>query len=370
MPTAASRRFDNRDAPVVRLCHSVHQGGSLMTTTHASQPLFADRLASAQPQRPTLMVIVDTEEEFDWNAPFSRLATSVTAMRHIDRTQRLCDSAGLAPTYVIDYPVATQREGYELIAAWAHEGRCEIGAHLHPWVNPPYDEALSGPNSFTCNLPGSLQRAKILELCDAVHSNTKVTPRVFKAGRYGIGREAIASFDELGLTVDASVNPQMDFSDESGPDFTGFDSRPFWIDGERQILEVPCTHGFIGWARGQGTWLRAAAESLKGLRAPGILSRTGTLNRVMLSPEGNTLSEMVALTRALRADGLNVFSLTFHSPSVVAGHTPYVRTESDLSTFLNCIERYFEFFFGELGGLPSTPERFRRDLLGRVSTDV
>jgi hypothetical protein len=133
------------------------------------------------------------------------------------------------------------------------------------------------------------------------------------------------------------------------------------------VLEVPCTHGFIGWARGQGYRVRTAAEWLRALKMPGILSRIGMVNRVMLSPEGNTLQEMIALTRALIDDGLRLFSLTFHSPSVEPGHTPYVRTQSDLDTFLSTIERYFEFFFGELGGQPSTPERFRREVLGRVA---
>jgi hypothetical protein len=339
-----------------------------MTLIPGSDRLFAGRQPSAQPQRPTLLVVVDTEEEFDWNAPFSREATTVTAMRHIDRTQRLCDAAGLVPTYVIDYPVATQPEGFETISAWAQEGRCEIGAHLHPWVTPPYDEVVTGANSFTCNLAPALQRAKMRELCDAIRSNTECSPEVFKAGRYGIGPDALASFEELRLHVDASVNPRMNFTQAGGPDFTAIDSRPFWIDQARQMLEVPCTHGFTGWARGQGPWLRGLAESFSGLRAPGILSRLGALDRVMLSPEGNTLDEMIALTRTLLADGLRVFSLTFHSPSVAPGHTPYVRSAADLTTFLARIERYFEFFFGELEGLPSTPERFRRDLLGGLST--
>jgi hypothetical protein len=80
---------------------------------------------------------------------------------------------------------------------------------------------------------------------------------------------------------------------------------------------------------------------------------------------------MMALTRALLADGLTVFSLTFHSPSVVPGHTPYVRSHADLSNFLTTIERYFEFFFGELAGQPSTPERFRHELIGtRLTPNV
>jgi hypothetical protein len=289
-------------------------------------------------------------------------------MQYIERTQKLCDGVALAPTYVIDYPVATQPAGYETIRAWAQEGRCEIGAHLHPWVNPPFDEVLNSRNSYMCNLPASLQRAKMRELHHAIVQNVGVAPRVFKAGRYGIGRAGLASFDELGLGVDASVNPCMDFTADGGPDFSHFDSHPFWIDRSRQLLEVPCTHGFVGWARRQGVWLRRAADSVPGVPGPGILSRCGAVNRVMLSPEGNTLLEMIALTRALLAEGLTLFSMTFHSPSVAPGHTPYVRSQADLSTFLMTIERYFEFFFGELGGQPSTPERFRQDLLGRLST--
>jgi len=328
---------------------------------------FADRIAAVLPDRPTLVVVVDTEEEFDWLAPFSRQATTVTAMRHIDRTQRLCEAVGIAPTYVIDYPVATQPRGYEMISEWAKIGRCDIGAHLHPWVTPPFEEALNGPNSFMCNLSPALQQSKMRELCHAIVANTGAEPRVFKAGRYGIGRDGLALFDDLGLVVDVSVNPCMNFSPENGPDFSSFDSFPFWIDRSRRLLEVPCTHGFVGWARRQGLGLRRAADSVRVLRGPGILSKLGAVNRVMLSPEGNTLDELIALTRALLNDGLTLFSMTFHSPSVEPGHTPYVRSQADLATFLTTIERYFEFFFGELEGQPSTPERFRQDLLGRSS---
>jgi hypothetical protein len=332
-----------------------------------ADPVFADRAPAPSPGQPTLMVVVDTEEEFDWNAPFSRDATSVTAMRHIGRVQRLCNAAGLTPTYVIDYPVATQPAGYEMLAGWAREGRCSIGAHLHPWVTPPFDEPLSGPNSFMRNLPPSLQHAKMRELYHAIVEHTGAQPRTFKAGRYGISDTALAAFDELGLAVDVSVNPCMNFAAEHGPDFSTFDARPFWIDRARQLLEVPCTHGFVGWARRQGRWLRDVAESIPALCLPGVLNRSGAVNRVMLSPEGNTLQEMVALTRTLLADGLTLFTLTLHSPSVEPGHTPYVRSQADLSTFLTTIERYFEFFFGELGGTSSTPERFRQDLLGKVT---
>ena len=329
-------------------------------------PFGPVRLDDDRSERPRLFVVVDTEEEFDWGAPFSRASTSVTAMRHVDRVQRLCDAAGLVPTYVIDYPVATQPEGFETLRAWARDGRCRIGAHLHPWVTPPFDEPVTSANSFAANLPAALQTAKLEVLCGAIAEHTGVTPRVFKAGRYGISAPLLGAFEPLGLQIDASVNPCMDFTGEDGPSFLAFDARPFWFGPGDALLETPCTHGFVGMARGGGVGLAALARRLEAVRMPGILSRAGLLNQVMLSPEGNTLDEMIALTRALVADGVRTFSLTFHSPSVVPGHTPYVRSQADLDAFLSCIERYFLFFFGEAGGVPSTPEAFRRARLGEA----
>lgn len=317
--------------------------------------------------KPRLFVVVDTEEEFDWGHPFSRSNTSVQAMRHLGRAHKICAAFGLRPTYVIDYPVAAQPEAYEVVADWLRSGECVVGAHLHPWVTPPFEEAVNGRNSFVCNIAPALQEAKIGALVDVIQANLAVRPRTFKAGRYGIGRTALQVLAARGFEVDASINPLMDFGPVEGPDFSACTARPFWFAGD--ILEVPCTHGYVGWARVVGQPVRRAAERpvLQRIRMPGIVARLGAVNQVMLSPEGNTLEEMVALTRSLMHDGLRVFSFSFHSPSVEPGHTPYVRSDRDLQEFLKRIERYFEFFFGELGGMASTPEDFRRDLLGRAS---
>jgi hypothetical protein len=134
----------------------------------------------------------------------------------------------------------------------------------------------------------------------------------------------------------------------------------------RTLLEVPCTTGFIGAARRVGPALhRAACASwLSPLRAVGILSRSGVLNKVMLSPEGNTCDEMKALTRTLLEDGVQIFSLTLHSPSLKPGCTRYVRT----AAFLSTIDRYCAYFFGTLGGVPSTPADVFDELVGTLSS--
>jgi hypothetical protein len=312
--------------------------------------------------RPLLFVVVDTEEEFDWNAPYSRQNTGVQAMRHIDRVQRIFDRFGVKPTYVIDYPVASQPDGYlPLLEIW-QDGRCTIGAHIHPWVNPPHEEALSVRNSFLMNLPAPLQAAKMEALVDTIGARFD-RPQVFKAGRYGMNHAMLPLLERLGFLVDTSVCPRHDFRQQDGPSYAGHDSSPHWLTPA--LLELPCTVDYTGWAGPLRPALHRAASwpLMERVYAPGILAKAQIVNRIMLSPEGNSCDEMIALTCALYRRGLRTFTLSFHSPSVEPGHTPYVRTDEDLSAFLSSIERFCEFFFGRLGGEAATHLAYRDSLL-------
>ena len=65
----------------------------------------------------------------------------------------------------------------------------------------------------------------------------------------------------------------------------------------------------------------------------------------------------------LLARGVRVFSFSLHSPTVMPGCTPYVRTESDLKAFLATCRSYFDWFFGELAGRSMTPLELKAHLL-------
>jgi hypothetical protein len=317
-------------------------------------------LPSNAPAR--LFVVVDTEEEFDWNAPPGRANTQVTAMRHVDRAQRIFNRFGITPVYVVDYPIASQADGYLPLLDILKSGRCEIGAHPHPWVNPPDLEDVSGPNTFMCNLPESLQRAKLERLCDQIGDVFGQSPTIYKAGRYGIADSTIPLLEDLGFEADVSVCPQFDFSVEHGPSFVEFDSRPFFLSD--RLLEIPCTVDYTGWAGTLRPALHRMArrDALTAFRGVGALAKMGAVNRIMLSPEGNSFDEMRALTEELFERGLRTFMFTFHSPSLEPGHTPYVRTRADLDRFLQDIERFCEYFMGERRGIASTPGEFRAAL--------
>jgi hypothetical protein len=312
---------------------------------------------------PTLLVVVDTEEEFDWNAPFSRMNTSVRAMRRIGAAHLVFDRYGVRPTYMVDYPVASQTEGVAPLRDLFDSGRCAIGAHLHPWVTPPHVEAVGPETSFTCNLPATVQAAKLRILTDTIEESFGCRPRMFKAGRYGLGPDTVAALDELGYEVDTSVLPHMDFRGIGGPSFDGFEPTPFFLSPA--IVEFPCTVGYVGWLGrlAKPAHTLASHPLLAPVMVP-ALGRSRGVNRVMLSPEGNTLA-MRDLTLELYAQGLRIFTLSYHSPSLDAGHTPYVRSSKDVDRFLAVLDGYCEFFMGDLRGTSSTP----RDLRSRLVSE-
>lgn len=313
---------------------------------------------------PTLTVVVDTEEEFDWHAPFDRAATSVGNIAHQPLAQRIFDRFGIVPTYVVDYPVATSDAAIAVLARMADDGRCEIGAHLHPWVTPPYrEEAGSARNSFPGNLPPELERDKLAVLTGAITGRFGVRPRVYKAGRYGIGPRTMDHLAALDYRIDVSIVPHTDFSGVGGPDFSAFPARPFQTPAA--VLACPLSVGFAGCLASWGASLYPALAHpwAAAWRAGGIAARLGLLQRLRLSPEGHSFGDLVALTRATLRRGQRLFMLTYHSSSLLPGGSPYVRDLDEREAFLNTLDRYCEFFLRRCGGRALSVAALHRMLL-------
>lgn len=306
---------------------------------------------------PVLLVILDAEEEFEWSAGFDSRHVDVSAIARLHAAQALFERHGIVPTYVVTHPVATRSPGRELLSGFARDGRACLGAHLHPWVTPPHEEDVCAKNSFPGNLPEALERAKLARLVAAIEEHLGVRPRVYQAGRYGLGPRTRALLEEQDFLVDCSVLPHFDYRREGGPDFRDADGAPAWVGARGELLSLPQTSGFAGWLpRGQPKVYRACAtKALAALRVPAVLARSGALERLRLSPEGYDLVHNMRLVTALWSAGRQVFVFSFHTPSLKPGCTPYVRNEVDLARFLNQCRGFFEWFLGDFGGVTMTP---------------
>ena len=307
--------------------------------------------------RPKLMVVIDTEEEFNWGAPFDRESTGVSAMREVFRAQEIFDAYQLVPTYVSDYPVVSKPDGYQPLVELNDDGRAVIGMHLHPWVSPPHEEAVSQFNSYQGNLDPTLERRKLEVLAEKIAETFGERPRVHKAGRYGFGAATFESLKSVGVDIDLSAAPGFDFRADGGPDYRYFHSAPFWLGESREILEIPTTGGFSGFAHQLGPLVHIASRMAFRPWELGaaVLTKLHAVERVLLSPEGFEVDEMIRLTHALIRRGVKVFTFSFHSPSLKPGCTSYTPDAPSVEAFLDKFRGYFDFFFGELQGEPTTP---------------
>ena len=65
-------------------------------------------------------------------------ASEVKNAERLPALQALCDEYGVRPTYLVTHEMATRPESAPILRGLARSGRCEIGAHLHPWSSPPF----------------------------------------------------------------------------------------------------------------------------------------------------------------------------------------------------------------------------------------
>jgi hypothetical protein len=289
-------------------------------------------------------VFSDTEEEFDWGRPRSRDNRSTTHMGAMPDLHERFRRRGVKPVHLVDHPIATDPRSIAMLGEWLDRGEISIGTQLHPWVNPPHDEEVNTYNSFVGNLPIELERAKIDNLTETIESAFGRRPIVYRAGRYGVGANTADLLEQAGYRADVSVRALFDYGEEGGPDFSRVKPLPFRIEG-KELVELPLSAAYVGRLRARGRGLYAAAGRLP--KGRGLLSRSGLLDRFPLTPEGVPLAGALAAARALIGDGVRWFSLSFHSPSVEPGHTPYVRTAADLRTFHDWWDGMLDFFEAE-----------------------
>jgi len=301
---------------------------------------------------PLLLTMVDAEEAFDWSRPFCREARDVTSMRSQHLAHRVFERHGVVPVYLADYPVVSQDDGRATLREMLRGGHCEVGAQLHPWVNPPFTETLDQANSFAGNLPVPTELAKAAALTDALGEAFGQHPLIYRTGRFGVGPRTADILKHLGYAADSSVAACWPPAMARGDADAWAPSRaPYWVDREQSLMEIPVSVSLVGRLAGRpgrhlAPWLFHPGAG----RLPGLAARLGLLERIRLTPEGMTLEEAKRLTRALHAAGHRVFVLTYHSPSLVPGNTPYVRNLAERDAFLDWLDGYYAFFREEIGG--------------------
>ena len=295
-----------------------------------------------------LIVTIDTEED-NWGE-YDRGSFTVENISRIPRLHDLFMRHGVRPTYLVSYPVATDRQSVDILGGYHAAGQCEIGTHPHPWNTPPLVEDRTQFNSYICNLPSRLQYQKIETLTNTIAAAFGRRPTSYRSGKWGFGESVARNLMALDYAVDSSMFPAWDWSPGGGPNFSRELHDPFTFvenSGHRvspSLFELPPTVAFL---QGQPALATSTYHSLKrlpfGHKVVGGLGKLGLLNHICVSPEINSAPDMIRLSKTLLERGTKVINMFFHSPSLLEGCTPFVKTPADVERFVASIDAFLDF---------------------------
>lgn len=300
---------------------------------------------------PLLVVVsIDTEED-NWEPARDKIR--VSNIRALPSLHRTFEAFGIRPTYFCSYQVVRVPWARSVLHDIAVNGSAEIGAHLHPWNTPPMREALVPRHTMMKNIPLELQEEKLLVLTDAVTTVLGSRPRSFRAGRYGLGPTGARLLARCGFTVDSSVTPFLDWRRyDDGPDHRDAPRAVYRPSLDNltlpslngPLVEVPISVGYT--RRPFDRWARRHERMIDWRIGPVSLAslafRSHFLRKVQLSFETDSVRDMLTLTQQLVRDGARILHLTWHSPSLVEGLSPFTRTVADRHRFRANIDRYFD----------------------------
>ena len=318
---------------------------SMPTETHgvsmidAPRPVATGRFAPGFGQR--VLLTLDTEEEFDWKGPFTRDRHGLEHVAAIPRFQAFCEEIGAHPVYLVDWPIATDARAIEIIGDAVKRGRAEIGVQLHPWVNPPFDEEVTPRNSYAGSLPRELEAAKFAALRDQIEEAFGTAPLIYRAGRYGLGPHSADILKANGIALDTSVRSLFDYTAQHGPDYSDHPLTPYWVDDERTLMELPVTTVYWGLLRQLGKHIHRIQRHVPTFFA--AFSKFRLLERIALTPEGVTSEEAIRGIDIALNDDLPLLVLSFHSPTLAPGFTPYADTQTDVETLYDWLRSVYAY---------------------------
>ena len=285
------------------------------------------------------VLTIDTEEEWRWDEEFPQHNCSVQNVKKLPAFQTFCESLGIRPTYFVDYAVANDEQGSAILREFVNRKKAEVGAHLHPWCNPPYFGKTTEAESHVINLPEEQVVQKLDELHRVINEKIGVTPRSFRSGRWGMKGKTLELLASRGITVDSSVYPfyENEFFHCKGapvtPYYPSFENA--LVPGEQQnIMELPVTAGFNTTHFSIADKVHKVLSSgiISAIKPVGFLWHTKLLRKIYLSPELTHSEDMNTLVNTCLTREHPVVHMYLHSSSLIDEATGLLKVDNAFGT--------------------------------------
>lgn len=293
-------------------------------------------------KKPIIFVLtIDTEEEWDWSGPFPQQVTNVQNIDKLPAFHSVCENLGIRPTYFVDYAVSNNAHAVDKMLTFTAKDNCEIGAHLHPWCNPPYFGEVQEAESHVVNLPVEQVSEKLDVLINSIELGFGIKPKSFRTGRWGINKHVMGLLVKNGITVDSSVYP---FFENEYFSCSGASTLPYWPDldnpqqfgTQNKIYELPVTVGFNQPQFELANKIHSAFAKppLSWTRFNGLAWHSHLLRKTYLCPELSSTQDMLTLCDTVIGKGYPVLHMYMHSSSLLVNQNDLLGSEHSPFDFI------------------------------------
>jgi len=294
-------------------------------------------MAFAQRKQLAGLVTIDVEPDNVWADTHSQQYENI---KRLPLFHNLCRDYQIRPTYLVSWSIASNAVCLGILEGLLRLGDCEIGIHPHLWETPPIIDkdrtkrATVGPDYSV-----DILQEKIASLVDLIRQRFG-QPSSHRAGRWGIDPRQIRILTDLGICVDSSVIPGVDWSSTGILDHSSAPSEPYFISEndifERRVsglLEVPCTIK---------PGLRLSGLE-KNRYVAKLIAKTGHGSQWLRATPMKTAREMIQ-TCQWAEQHTGYFNLMTHSSELMVNGSPYWKTDADIDHHFSLYRELFRWW--------------------------
>ncbi|AFM24301.1 hypothetical protein [Desulfomonile tiedjei] len=288
-----------------------------------------------------LVVTIDVEEEGLFSNSYAARDVPVENVQALPCLNRVFQRWNIHPTLLVTHAVASNKNLQGLLVNLCDTWHGEIGAHLHHWNTPPFEE-LPYPQPVPSELmPEHLLTAKLQTLLESIRE-MGIVATSFRMGRFNLGPKMFSVLRKAGMLVDSSIAPMRRYY--GGPDHLSVPIDPYFPDpsdprrpGNSEILEAPLT--ILPVTSTLGSVLDSIKTNARIERR--ISWMAANLLSLPAQPLWTGLNRLKLAVRLHKMRGGRVLTVFFHSSELIPGGCPQHRTTEDVDRFLDKLDRFF-----------------------------
>ncbi len=274
--------------------------------------------------RPPLSVVLtmDVEEEGLFSGRYQRRNPGVRNVAALPVLAPLSDELGFPLTLLCSHAVFADRDACKTLEIMRDRHGAEIGAHLHHWSTPPFENdelCCPGTPARTDKVDQELLEARLASLLEAGRAFQGAPLTSFRMGRWDLKSPLFPMLQRHGIRADSSICPLRAYA--GGADHFLAPAHPYWALGQDvPFLEIPITQiPLLGFLPRLWQTLYRGSEKRDNFHFLAALSA---------SPFWHSDVVMRSCVRLLRLRGGTVLCVFWHSTEIVAGCSPQVPDEA------------------------------------------